>query len=434
MRTTTLALSLATTLFLVGCGESGSASGTPVAATTDITVERGPVLDAAVSDANGQMGVSQGNGVYRFTDVAYPVESFGGYIDMNRDGVVNAGDIKMDKLRLKTRAGKVMTLATTLDSNLTQSLLDIGYTEGKISGATPTTDMDIAALSDEVYAYCKERNITDPFLITGEHMKTLQGRIHSRKSAYANETRTAAELERILMDGLNVHPLSDADLSRMPANTMQTIIEALPVVALSDAQKYTLAYMWNEERLAKDMYLTLNTLTPSTTLYNIATKGETKHIAAVGGLIEKYNLNILNTVDYSGGYSAQALEAYTAGEYSLGEITDLYNTLYAKGSTSLQDALEVGCMVEVTDINDLDADIQTVQGAKDLVLIFESLRSGSYSHYWAFDNALKANGVSDGCCSLGDEYCKTREEHPQKSHGSASGEMGGEMGNNHSRK
>ena len=421
MKTTILTLSLAATLILVGCGSSSSTtSPDAVDEVTDITVERGPVLEAAVKDANGNMGQALGNGVYRFNSaVVYPVESFGGYIDMNRDGVVNAGDVKMDQLRLKTDAGTVMTLATTLNADLRQSLLEIGYSADELSNATPTTDMDIAALSDEVYKYCNENNISDPSLITSVQMLTLQTRIQARKSSYKSQTLSAAELESILMAELDVNVLTDEEVATLPANPTETVIQALPAVALSDAQKYTLAYMWNEERLAQDIYLALNALTPSNTLYNIATNGEAQHVASVRNLIEKYDLNILNMIDYSGGYSAVALDAYVAGEYSLTAITDLYNILYTKGSTSAQDALETGCMVEVTDINDLNVDIQTVQGAEDLVLVFESLRSGSYSHYWAFDSALKASGVSEGCCVVGTEYCKSEEEYPKNSNGSS---------------
>jgi hypothetical protein len=81
---------------------------------------------------------------------------------------------------------------------------------------------------------------------------------------------------------------------------------------------------------------------------------------------------------------------------------------------------EVGCMVEVTDINDLNEDIEIAQGADDLVTTFEHLRSGSYTHYWAFDRALKTMGVADGCCILGDDFCKTAAEYPstQGNHGS----------------
>lgn len=194
-------------------------------------------------------------------------------------------------------------------------------------------------------------------------------------------------------------------------------IAALPRSELSDEQRYTLAYMWNEEKLAKDIYLALNALTPHTTLSNIANNAESTHQSMVEELIEKYDLNILNPSDYSGGYNEAALDAYSSGLYSIEEVGALYALLYSKGSASIQDALEVGCMVEVTDINDLDHDIAVAQGADDLVLVFENLRQGSYNHYWAFDSALKNMGITQGCCVLGDTYCKTTSEYPQNAQG-----------------
>ncbi len=182
---------------------------------------------------------------------------------------------------------------------------------------------------------------------------------------------------------------------------------------LSDEQKYALAYMWNEEKLAKDIYLALNELTPHNTLYNIATRSEVRHEAAVEDLVRKYDINITNLENYEISYSEEELRALAPGEYAVPEIQELYDTLYAMGSQSLQDALEVGCVVEVTDVNDLNRYIEIAEGEEDLVETFEFLRSGSYNHYWAFDRALKSMGVNDGCCSLGEEYCKTEEEYPK---------------------
>lgn len=196
-----------------------------------------------------------------------------------------------------------------------------------------------------------------------------------------------------------------------------SIIDATPASELTVEQKSALAYMWNEEKLAKDIYFALNEITPHQSLYNIAANSETTHEAMVEALIEKYDLNITNLTDYSGGYSADELSAFGPGQYGLPEIENLYNVLYEKGSQSLIDALQVGCMVEVTDINDLDKDIVTASGADDLVMVFSNLRSGSYNHYWAFDSALKALGVSDGCCSAGEEYCKTADEYPLPNNG-----------------
>ncbi|MEA3418851.1 MAG: DUF2202 domain-containing protein [Campylobacterota bacterium] len=185
-----------------------------------------------------------------------------------------------------------------------------------------------------------------------------------------------------------------------------------PMSDLTDAQKYTLAYMWNEEKLAKDIYLALYENYPVQTFYNIATKAETKHQAMIEELIKKYDLNITNLVDYKESYSEAELRAFAPGEFGIQEIKDLYDALYTKGSQSQEAALKVGCMVEVTDVNDLDEDIAIAQGAADLVAVFENLRAGSYNHYWAFDKALKNMGVAEGCASLGEEYAKTPEEYP----------------------
>lgn len=422
MKLQNTAIALAIGLSLVGCGDSSSSSSTSSESqTTNITVERGPVLQAVVRDSNGSIGQHIGNGVYSFNNITYPVESFGGYIDMNRNGVVDAGDVEMGQLRLRAQSGEVMTLATTIDANLTQYLLDIGYKPEQLNGKTPSSDISIAALSDEVYKYCYENNITDPAKIDSVQMQTLQNRIQERKHLYESQTQTSAELENELMGNLNVATLTQNDVDNLPNDQLKIMIDSIAVSELSSDQKYTLAYMWNEERLARDLYLALNDSTPSQTLYNIATNAETKHVESVETLIQKYDLNILNTTDFSGGYSAEALAEYEDGNYSLSEITDLYNTLYTKGSISLQDALEVGCMVEVTDINDLNEDIKLVEGVDDIKIVLENLRSGSYSHYWAFDNALKSQGVSNGCCSLGDTYCKTEDEYPNTTNGTGSG-------------
>ena len=422
MKTSILISSVVTALLLGGCGsDSGSTTAVTSVSTTDVTVERGPVLNATVRDAEGQIGVSKGNGVYSFTDPTYPIESFGGYIDMNRNGVVDSGDVKMNYLRLRTNAGNVMTIATTMAENneTLDILLEDGFSEDELFVQTPSTDMDTAALSDEVYKYCVENNITDPANLDSADMNTLRVRIQTRKESYVDSELDAEELEyNLVNDELNLVTMTEADIPDENMTSEQTIIDSIPLSVLTLEQKATIAYMWDEERLARDIYLTLNSLTPSNTLYNIATNAESQHVISVESLIKKYDLNILNSVDFSGGYSAEALEAINDNEFITPELTALYDVLYTVGSVSAEDSLKVGCMVEVTDITDLDRDIEVAGDAEDIVMIFENLRRGSYSHYWAFDNALKNLGVSDGCCSVGSEYCKTAEDYPQNIKGS----------------
>jgi len=159
-------------------------------------------------------------------------------------------------------------------------------------------------------------------------------------------------------------------------------------VALSDEQKYALAFMWNEERLAYDLYTNLYTINGVTQMQNIASKSEIAHINLVRDIVAWYDLNITNLVDYTDSFSQSELDAMPSGIYGIQIIQDLYDYLYASGVASSTASLEVACMVEVVDVNDLDKYI---------------LRDGSYKHYW----------VVDGCCSLGATYCKTTTEYPR---------------------
>ncbi len=207
---------------------------------------------------------------------------------------------------------------------------------------------------------------------------------------------------------------------------------------LSQELKNSLAYMGNEERLAYDVYLNLynyhskNSNIEIKQLYNIATNSESRHISIVQDIVKRYNLNVsdLSNVDETiVSKNNMSSENMPSGVYDIQKIQELYDTLYAKGTVSQQDALEVGCMVEVTDVDDLDKYITKADNANaiDIVAAFKVLRSGSYNHYWAFDKGLKNIGVANGCCSLGDTYCHS--EYPQNKQGSQEGKRHNGNGN-----
>jgi hypothetical protein len=190
---------------------------------------------------------------------------------------------------------------------------------------------------------------------------------------------------------------------------------------LSQANKNDLAYMGNEERLAYDVYIYLYNYHGQSIrqLYNIASRSESNHISIVRSLVNKYNItpnDLTNLTTTPVASSTTDQSSLPSGKYDIGAIQDLYNALIAKGKNSVKDALEVGCMVEVTDINDLNQKIANAEssGAQDLVDAFNILRDGSYNHYWAFDAGLKNIGVSAGCCGLGDAYC--HDEYPKNTH------------------
>ncbi len=420
----------------VGCGGGSDAidpsAAVPMPMATDIRVERGPLLGAMIVDAGGRQAVHLGNGVYRFASPpTYPIVSVGGFIDLDRSGVVDAGDIKAGALTLKSgQSGLAMTLGSTLAGNpeLLAALTALGFTETQLLNHTPSQDRMIAALSDELYKFAVTRGIGDVSTLSAQVLADLSSAIQARIEKYKTVLDDAATLEQQLVAELSdsVDTVNADEATELASATSpEMLVSSLPVNLLSDEQKATLSYMWNEEKMAKDVYLALNAVYPGQQLYNIATNAETRHQAAVEALLKKYNLNVEDVLDPAAVYSAEALAAIAPGIFTLPVLQNLYDSLYSMGVASARASLEVGCMVEVTDVNDLDRDILLVANLADVKAVFENLRAGSYSHYWAFDSGLKSIGVSAGCCSLGGEYC-----HPEYPNTSAGQGLGGQYGRN----
>jgi len=202
------------------------------------------------------------------------------------------------------------------------------------------------------------------------------------------------------------------------------VVEALaaPMSTLTQDVKDAITFMYSEEGLAHDVYLNVyvhqveNQLTLVKELQNIATKSEVKHIDAVNQLTQKYDLNITKYPDTDHPYSTDDLARYGSGEFPVEPIQELYNILYDKGIQSKKDALEVGCMVEVVDVDDLIEHIHEAEAsnATDVVDVFNFLLEGSYKHFWAFDEGLKNIGITEGCCSVPDygDHTMCHPEYP----------------------
>ena len=219
-------------------------------------------------------------------------------------------------------------------------------------------------------------------------------------------------MKKVLLNGLIV---MGAVLSIVgcDSSTDAPLVEDVtpPTSELSQELKDSITYMYNEEGLAHDVYLAIYKIQPVNQLQNIANNSETKHIEAVNKLAIQYDLNITQYPDTEEPYSIAGIKP---GIYPVEKIQDLYHLLYDKGIQSKQDALEVGCMVEVVDIDDLDKYIEYAEkdNASDVLDVFTFLRNGSYTHYWAFNDGLVNKGITDGCCSLGTEWC--HPEYPKK--------------------
>ena len=142
---------------------------------------------------------------------------------------------------------------------------------------------------------------------------------------------------------------------------------------LSTNEKEGLIYMYEEEKLAHDVYKTLSEKYTVPVFKNI-TKSEAYHMSLVLDLIKKYKLK-----DPSG--KAQ-------GEFENKELQKLYNDLIEKGAKSLIDALEVGATIEDVDIFDLEKLNDKVKN-EEINKLYRQLICGSENHMRAFTGHLK---------------------------------------------
>jgi len=144
------------------------------------------------------------------------------------------------------------------------------------------------------------------------------------------------------------------------------------VYELTQEQIDDLVFMYQEEKMARDAYITLGQKWGSTVFLKIQ-QSEQSHMDAIKALLDKYSIAI--PVDES-----------AIGSFANEEIQALYDQLMEKGALSLQDALEVGVAIEETDIADLE---EKIEGAtSDLATVYSRLLKGSYNHLNAFNTTL----------------------------------------------
>ena len=144
------------------------------------------------------------------------------------------------------------------------------------------------------------------------------------------------------------------------------------VVEISAEENLGLAYMREEEKLARDVYITFYAMYDNKVFNNIS-KSEQQHMDAVLTLLEKYNIE------------DPALE--DVGLFTNEILQQLYTDLIAQGSESEIDALLVGATIEDLDIKDL-ADFTLETDDADIIQVYNSLACGSRNHMRAFISQL----------------------------------------------
>ncbi len=156
---------------------------------------------------------------------------------------------------------------------------------------------------------------------------------------------------------------------------MANFIDTKP---LTSTEEEMLQYMKEEEKLARDVYYALNEIWNARVFTNIS-KAEERHISAVMGLVEYYNVGSTNVL--------------APGEYESDEFKALYDKLVEQGSQSIEEAMKVGALIEELDIKDLQEKLNATSN-ENITLVFNNLLRGSRNHLRAFNRQLVKYGIT----------------------------------------
>ncbi|MCP9767119.1 DUF2202 domain-containing protein [Lacihabitans sp. LS3-19] len=156
-------------------------------------------------------------------------------------------------------------------------------------------------------------------------------------------------------------------------------ISNLPTETISEAEKSGLLYMREEEKLAKDVYVTLYKKWNLNVFNNISSSEET-HTSAVLSLLQKYNIPdpVVNNA---------------VGVFENVTLQKLYTDLVTQGSVSLLEGVKVGATIEDLDIKDLEEYLKDVDN-QDITYVYQNLTKGSRNHLRSFySQVLAQNGT-----------------------------------------
>jgi hypothetical protein len=159
---------------------------------------------------------------------------------------------------------------------------------------------------------------------------------------------------------------------RAPGHPVRaTTVYAVPTAAEAE----DMLYMREEEKLARDVYLTMDEAWGLVPFANVAAS-EQKHMDAMLKLLRKYQL-------------PDPAEGNAIGEFTDPDLQKLYDKLVDKGLKAPDAALLVGGLIEEVDMVDIQSAMDR-STKDDIDAVYESLMCGSRNHLRAFAGAYEA--------------------------------------------
>lgn len=144
---------------------------------------------------------------------------------------------------------------------------------------------------------------------------------------------------------------------------------------LTNADKESLLFMLEEEKLARDTYEFLDNEWGISPFANIK-KSEQSHMDAISNLLDQYKI---------------AYTILTYGNFSNQDLQDYYDQFVLDGAVSAENALQIGATIEDLDIEDLEKYKSNTVNS-NIIDVFDKLQCGSRNHLRSFISTIVSNG------------------------------------------
>lgn len=160
---------------------------------------------------------------------------------------------------------------------------------------------------------------------------------------------------------------------------LQAQVISLPAEPLSTDEINSLEFLREEEKLARDVYITMYSKWGAKIFNNIS-RSEQTHMDAVLQLLNKYNIS-------------DPVGSNPVGVFQNTTLQNLYNQLVDEGNISMLAAYKVGATIEDLDIFDLRTALTKIDN-QDITVVYEMLTKGSRNHLRSFyKNILSVGGT-----------------------------------------
>ncbi len=152
---------------------------------------------------------------------------------------------------------------------------------------------------------------------------------------------------------------------------------AVKAAVLSPRETEGMLFIWEEEKVARDLYVSLYNET-NLSIFTDLSRSEQNHMDQAKALMDKYEL--------------QAPVSDTPGLFSNQTLIGLYDDLLSQGRQSPQEALKAAATFEEISIVDLEREISAAD-AEDIRVVYEGLLAGSRKHLRSYVRSLQEQGV-----------------------------------------